>query len=333
MTISTAFTRLLGITHPVVLAPMGGVAGGKLASAVSEAGGLGIIGGGYGNPKLGYGGPEFMDREFRAAGNSRIGVGYITWSLAKFPELFDQALARKPAAFFLSFGDESQFAPRIKAAGIPLIRQIHDVEGARRAADAGADILVAQGTEAGGHGKQRRATFTLVPAVVDVAGSIPVLAAGGVSDGRGLAAALMLGASGVLIGTRFWATPEALGSEAAKSSLVRAKGDDTIRTRVFDAVRDIDWEQAYSGRAIVNDFTRQWHGREEDLLRAPADVSARWWEAQRAQDMSQAVVFAGEGLDLVTSIMPAGDIVRGIVREAERLITQPEHFSITTDGF
>ena len=328
MPLSTAATRLLGITHPVVLAPMGGVAGGRLASAVSEAGGLGIIGGGYGDPKVGYGGIDFMEREFRAAGNSRVGVGYITWSMAHFPNLFEQALAHKPAAFVLSFGDERRFAGRIKDAGIPLICQIHDVEGAKRARDAGADIIVAQGTEAGGHGKQSRSSFTLVPAVVDAVDSVPVLAAGGVSDGRGLAAALMLGAAGVLVGTRFWATPEALGSDAAKARLVEATGDQTLRTRVFDTIRGLDWAPEYSGRAIANDFTARWHGNDEALARKLGDVQENWWTAQRGGDMREAVVFAGEGLDLIHGITPAREIVEGMVAEAEELIRAPGHFSI-----
>jgi nitronate monooxygenase len=328
MTITTAATRLLGITHPVVLAPMGGVAGGKLASAVSESGGLGLIGGGYGNPRLGYGGPEFMDREFRAAGNSRIGVGYITWSLAQYPELLEQALERKPAAFFLSFGDETLFARRIKDAGSILICQVHDMEGAKRARDSGADIIVAQGAEAGGHGMQRRSTFSLVPAVADVVGNIPVLAAGGVSDGRGLASALMLGASGVLVGTRFWATPEALGPEAPKKLLVSAGGDQTLRTRVFDTVRRLDWADGYSGRAIANDFTAAWHGRDAELMNSLGSIEETWWAAQRAGDSSQGVVFAGEGIDLIHDIQPAGDIVRRIVSEAEAILTAPPHFKI-----
>ena len=328
MTITTAATRLLGITHPIVLAPMGGVSGGKLASAVSEAGGFGFIGGGYGNPQYGYGGVEFMEREFRAAGNSRIGVGYITWSLMQHPELFEQALERKPAAFFLSFGDEAPFARRIKDAGSLLMCQVQDIEGAKRAMDSGADIIVAQGTEAGGHGKQRRATFTLVPAVVDVVGNIPVLAAGGVSDGRGLASALMLGASGVLVGTRFWATPEALGSGNAKNLLVQAGGDQTLRTRVFDTIRGIDWPEGYSGRAIANDFTATWHDRNEELSKSLGTVQEAWWSAQRAGDTAQGVVFAGEGIDLIHDIMPAGDIVRRMVSEAKAALISPSHFQI-----
>lgn len=320
MAIKTALTELLGITHPILLAPMGGVAGGKLAAAVTAAGGLGIIGGGYGDQRAGYGGEAWMENEFRAAGNARIGVGYITWSLAKFPQLLDQALARKPEAFVLSFGEETLFAEKIKATGAKLICQIQDVEGAKRAAKAGADILVAQGSEAGGHGKTARSTFALVPAVVDAVTPIPVVAAGGVADGRGLAAALMLGAAGVMIGTRFWATDEALGSANAKSLLVSAKGDDTLRTRVFDIIRELDWPEEYSGRAIVNDFSRQWHGRDSALEGVVSKERGRYWAAAKAGDTSVAVVFAGEGLDLIGDVRPAGEIVREISEGAERLL-------------
>jgi nitronate monooxygenase len=320
MAITTALTRLLGITHPIILAPMGGVAGGKLAAAVSQAGGLGIIGGGYGNPKAGYGGKDFMAEQFRAAGNAEIGVGYITWSLALFPELFDQALEHAPKAFFLSFGDEKPFAPRIKAAGITLICQVQDLDGAKRALDSGADIIVAQGTEAGGHGKAGRTTLTLTPAIVDIAGPVLVVAAGGISDGRGLAAALMLGAAGILVGTRFWATPEALGSDAAKRLLTEARGDDTLRTRVFDIIRELDWPEGYSGRAIANDFSRKWHGRESELEHNLASETEVYWAAARAGDTRKAVVFAGEGVDLIHDIKPAGEIVQSIAAEAERLL-------------
>lgn len=321
MAITTALTRLLGITHPIILAPMGGVAGGRLAAAVSQAGGFGMIGGGYGNPKAGYGGEAWMDEQFRAAGNARIGVGYITWSLAQFPKLFDQAMERSPKVFGLAFGDEMQFAPRIKAAGVKLLCQVQDLDGAKRALDAGADIVVAQGTEAGGHGKAGRTTLTLTPAVVDIAGDVPVVAAGGLSDGRGLAAALMLGASGILVGTRFWATPEALGSDRVKQLLTLARSDDTQRTRVFDIVRELPWPDGYTGRALVNDFSRKWHGNEEALEKNLARETEAYWTAARAGDTNTSVVFAGEGLDLIHDIKPAGEIVRTIAADAEDLLT------------
>lgn len=320
MTITTALTRLLGITHPIILAPMGGVAGGKLAAAVSQAGGFGMIGGGYGNPKAGYGGTAWMDEQFRAAGNARIGVGYITWSLQQFPGLFDEALEHAPKVFGLAFGDEMQFAPRIKKAGIKLLCQVQDLDGAKRALDAGADILVAQGTEAGGHGKSGRTTLTLTPAVVDIAGGVPVVAAGGLSDGRGLAAALMLGAAGILVGTRFWASPEALGSDKVKKLLTQARSDDTLRTRVFDIVRELPWPDGYTGRALVNDFSRKWHGNEGGLEKNLSRETEAYWTAARAGDINTSVIFAGEGLDLIHDIKPAGDIVRAIVTEAEGLL-------------
>jgi nitronate monooxygenase len=327
MAIATAVTRLLGITHPIVLAPMGGVAGGRLAAAVTAAGGFGIIGGGYGNPKAGYGGHDFMEREFRAAGNARIGIGYITWSLAQFPELLDQALKRRPVAMFLSFGDEAQFAPKIKAAGALLICQVQDVEGAARAAAAGADIIVAQGTEAGGHGAQKRATMALVPAVVDAVHPIPVLAAGGIADGRGMAAALMLGASGALVGTRFWATPEALGHDNAKELLTSSSGDATLRTRIFDIIRELDWPPGYSGRALANDFTAAWHGCEAELAGRVGAERERFWSAMGAGDVSTAIVFAGEGVDLIHDIRPAAQVVHDIANEAEALLRRPAHIS------
>ena len=199
---------------------MGGTAGGKLAAAVSEAGGLGLIGGGRSDA-------EWLGREFVAAGNQRIGCGFITWGLAQQPELLDRALTHAPVAIMLSFGDASPFIARIKSAGIPVICQIQSLAQARQVLQEGADIIVAQGSEAGGHGAVR-ATLPLVPAVVDaVAASrrdVPVVAAGGIADGRGLAAALMLGAAGVLIATRFHAAEESLLPRAAKHRIVSGSG-------------------------------------------------------------------------------------------------------------
>src|SRR5205085_8141734 len=142
----------------------------------------------------------------------------------------------KPAAVMLSFGDVAPHAGKIKKAGALLISQVQTVRHAKAALANGADILIAQGAEAGGHGDSR-GTFALVPAVVDAARGVPVAAAGGVADGRGLAAALMLGADGVLVGTRFFATQEAMGPAAAKARIVAASGDTTIRSILFDIAR------------------------------------------------------------------------------------------------
>ncbi len=313
MTISTPLTEMFGIDHPIVLAPMGGVSGGALAAAVSAAGGLGLIGGGYGDQ-------DWVAEQFDLAGNQRTGVGFITWSLAEQPELLDEALAKEPAAVMLSFGDITPFAGKIKAAGATLICQEQTLEGARRAVAEGADIIVAQGTEAGGHGSSGRTTLSLVPAVVDAVGNTPVLAAGAISDGRGLAAALMLGAAGVLVGTRFFASQEALGMDAAKKRLTEAAGDETLRTRIFDIVHDLPWPEHFTGRAIANQFTEVWHGREAGL-EAALDIERRHYQMAVADmNTDAAVVFAGEGLDLVETVLPASVIVESMAREAEKLL-------------
>jgi len=312
---------MFGVEHPIVLAPMGGVAGGELAAAVSQAGGLGLVGGGYGRPSAaGYGGEEWLMHEMDAAGNARVGIGFITWTLAERPHLLDLALDRSPAAVMLSFGDMRPFVDRIKKAGAKLIAQVQTLKDAREAAALGADVIVAQGTEAGGHGRIGRATLTLVPAVVDAVAPVPVLAAGGIADGRGLAAALMLGASGVLVGTRFFASREALGSPNAKRRIVESAGDSTVRTRVFDIVRELDWPDGFTGRAIANEFSNRWHGREDGLASALAEERNRYAEASAAGNVDVAVVFAGECIDLIDDEPPAGDIVRRMAAEAEHLL-------------
>ncbi len=149
----TRLTEFFGIEHPIVSAPMALISGGKLAAAVTSAGGLGLIGGGYGDS-------AWLEREFGLADGARVGCGFITWSLARTPELLDETLQREPATVMLSFGELQPFAERIHAAGIPLMAQVQTLEHARRALDAGAEIVVAQGGEAGGHGMTVRSTFT-----------------------------------------------------------------------------------------------------------------------------------------------------------------------------
>ena len=212
---------------------MGFVAGGKLAAAVTAAGGLGIIGGGYGDA-------DWLDREFAAAGRTRVGCGFITWSLAKQPELLALVLGHAPAVLMLSFGDPAPFAPAIRAAGSWLICQVQTIAHTRAALDCGADIVVAQGSEAGGHGATR-ATLTLVPEVADLlARESPttlLVAAGGVADGRGLAACLMLGADGVMLGSRLWASPEGMVHPNHQRAALAANGDGTIRQKSSDIAR------------------------------------------------------------------------------------------------
>ncbi len=319
MTLRTRLTEFVGIEHPILLAPMAGVSGGRLAAAVTSAGGLGLIGGGYGDK-------DWLEREFDRAGPTRVGCGFITWSLARTPELLDAALARRPATIMLSFGELRPFADRIRAAGVPLTAQVQNLEHARRALDAGAEIIVAQGGEAGGHGMTARSTFTLVPDVVDlVADRSPqtlVVAAGGVADGRSLAAALALGADGALVGTRFWATPEASVSPRAQQRAVGAGGDETVRTRVYDLVRRLDWPAEYTVRALGNSFLDSWHGHEDELSAALPDAVNAFERATAAEDFDAAAILIGEAVGLVRQVSPAADVVADMVGEAAKILNR-----------
>src|SRR5918994_1184397 len=290
---------------------MAAVSGGRLAAAVSNSGGLGLVGGGYGDPD------GLREELSLARGEARRpwGVGLITWCATR--ETVELALSYEPSAFMLSFGDPSLYTSAIKETGCKLICQVQDVEDALAAETAGADFIVAQGTEAGGHGAEHASILPLVPAVVDAVEATSVLAAGGIADGRGLAAALMLGAHGVLIGTRFYASTEALGHESAKERIVFAKGRDTQRTRVFDIIRQHAWPQPFTGRAIRNHFMERWEGRENDLMSALDEEIPGFRAAVRDGDFDRAMIWAGEGVDLISDVAPAGELVRRIGAETE----------------
>jgi len=312
MPIQNRLTQMLRIQHPVLLAPMDLVSGGRLAAAVSQAGGLGLLGGGYGDG-------DWIDREWGRAGNARVGCGFITWSLAKHPHVLDRALARRPAAVMLSFGDPRPFAPTIRTAGAILICQVQTVSQACEAVEAGADVIVAQGTEAGGHGMSEP-LFTLLPQVADACPGTLVVAAGGIADGRGLAAALMLGAEGVLMGTRFYASQEADGHPEAKRRIVEAQGGQTVRSIVFDLSRRIRWPAPYTGRLLRNRHAETWLGRESELEARMEEVGREYVAARERGDFNVAGVIAGESCALIHDIPPAGEIVERVIAEAERLI-------------
>ena len=201
---------------------------------------------------------------------------------------------------------------------------------AREAVAAGADVIVAQGAEAGGHAVER-ATFTLVPEIADyLAGAAPetvLAAAGGIADGRGLAAALMLGADGVLVGSRFWASTEALVPPSFQAAALAADGDSTIRTTVIDAARRFDWPKPFTGRAIKTRFVMGWHGREAALAE-PATLEreeARYWKAFQASDVDNTGVWIGEAVGLIRDVTSAGAILRRMVRETEQLLGRAPH--------
>ncbi len=315
MQIATPLTARLGIQHPILLAPMDVIAGARLTAAVSAAGGFGILGGGYGD--------EAWLRQETAKltdVSDPFGIGFITWSLVKQPALLDIALAARPRAIMLSFGDPRPFSRRIKSSGALLICQVQTEDMARQALDAGADILVAQGTEAGGHGASRT-TLDIVPAIVDLAaGRVPVAAAGGIGDGRGLAAMMMLGASGVLLGTRFYASQECDGPEEAKRRICAATSGNSVRGIIFDLSRNNVWPAPFTGRCLVNDHARRWMGREVELMQNVQAVAAEYAAARAASNFDIAAVIAGEAVGLIHDIPPAAEIVDRIVTEAGQIL-------------
>lgn len=326
----TELTDMFDIRQPIINGPMAFVAGGRLAAAVSNAGGLGMVGGGYGDETL-------LNRELPLAAKATDrpwGAGLITWkaTLAAVRLI----LSYHPAALMLSFGDPRPFAPEVRGAGCKLICQVQNLDGARLAAEAGADIIIAQGTEAGGHGASLNGTLPFVPVVIDAVAPIPVLAAGGIADGRGLAAVLMLGAAGAVVGTRLCATHESLLDEAGQRCLVAGHGENTLRTSVFDIVRDYDWPgphtnrpldartwpQPYTGRALANQFTDRWHGHEQ-ALRADLDRQRRAYrEALDVSDHDTVFVWASQAVDLVKRIQSAADVVTEMCDQAETQLSR-----------
>jgi nitronate monooxygenase len=317
MRLQTRLNERLGIPHPILLAPMAVMSGGILSAAVSNAGGLGIIGGGYGDA-------EWLEQQFRAAGNARVGCGFITWSMARNPQLLELVLAKRPAAVMLSFGELQPHASRIKALGIPLICQAQGMRYVREAVDAGADIVVAEGCEAGGHSGYR-GTFTLVPEAANyLAKHSPdtiLVAAGGVGDGRGLAAALMLGAEGVLVGTRFIASKESEAPDGFRRAIIAADGDSTIKSHSVDIARKRYWPNPeFVVRVLKNGFIDRWHGRERELEKSIDIEQERFWSAFRDGDADNSGVLMGEVSGIVDDAPSAAQIVERMIAQACELL-------------
>jgi nitronate monooxygenase len=316
MSLRTRLTERLNIKHPILLAPMSTTAGGRLAAAVSGAGGLGLLGGGARDE-------TWLEQEYALAGNARIGCGFITWMLAKQPHVLDAALKHAPVAVMLSFGDPAPFAPAIHAAGSLLICQVHNMAHTRQALAAGADILVAQGAEAGGHGAIR-ATMTLVPEVADLltreSPDTLLVAAGGIADGRGLAAALMLGAEGVLVGSRFWASDEANVHSNFQQAALARDGDGTVRGLTVDIAWGMDFPPEFTGRVLRNALTERWYGREAEHREQAEGLRQDYFAALAGGDANEGGINVGEAIGLMDRVLPATSIVADIATEAEMLL-------------
>ena len=313
--IRTRLTELLGIDHPVMLAGMGGVSYHRLAAAVSGAGGFGCLG------------ASTMSRDqmveeiraVRALTDRPFGVDLLTAMPGDLVGQVGQLIEEGAAVFVAGLGVPAEAVELCHAHGVLVANMCGKVAHARRAVDAGCDLVVAQGTEAGGHTGQV-ATMPLVPQIVDVVGDrVPVVAAGGIFDGRGLAAALALGADGVWVGTRFIATPEARAQGGYKDVLLATGEDGTVVSR------------AYTGktcRVVRNDYTAYFEAHPEELapfpqqlVRAINDGASHLGAPEGTEvDPSREFFPAGQGVGALTALVPAADIVRGMVAEAEAVL-------------
>ena len=324
-TLNTRFTERFQLTTPIALAPMALATGGALSAACAQAGALGLVGGGYGDL-------AWTQREYKLAqellkndppSHARLGCGFITWKLDENAEALDWVLTQKPCAIMLSFGDPRTYAARISKAGVQLICQVQRLEQVAEAIEAGASVIVAQGGEAGGHGAnalEGRSTFTLVPEVADyLATHSPntlLLAAGGVADGRGLAASLMLGADGALVGSRLWATTESLAAQGAKTQATQTTGDGTARSEVFDILRRKNWPAPYDFRAIRNDLHRELENDMAGLKTNPDAARADYDAGVKAGDFTRAHATVGEAVGLIADIPSAADLIVRLTNEA-----------------
>jgi nitronate monooxygenase len=304
--------------------------GGALAAACAQAGALGLVGGGYGDL-------AWTQREYalaakllanNPAAHARLGCGFITWKLDENAEALDWVLTQKPCAIMLSFGDPRPYAQRIDRVGADLICQVQRLDQVPLAIEAGASVIVAQGGEAGGHGAnalEGRSTFTLVPEIADyLAANSPntlLLAAGGIADGRGLAAALMLGADGALVGSRLWATTESLAAEGAKRQAIQTTGDGTARTAVFDILRRKNWPAPYDFRAIRNDLHRSLESDIAALKAAPDSARASYDQGVISADFSRAHTTVGEAVGLIKDLPYTDALIERITAQAKSVIS------------
>ncbi len=312
----TRFCDLFGIDYPIVQAGMGSFTNAALVAAVSNAGALGSLGASNRSP-------EQIGAEIgriRTLTDRPFAVNFLISSLD--PDGFAVACAERVPVISFALGDPGEYVRRAHDTGALVMHQVHTVEQARAAAGAGVDVLIAQGGEGGGFG-QSVAALPLVPQVVDAVHPLPVLAAGGIADGRGLAAALVLGAQGANIGTRFLASAEAPVADGWKRAIVDARSEDVVKVELWNALMPVPGRGGYGTvpRAVRTPFVERWAGRqvEEEQLEA---LRGELLAAMPAGRFHEYVPFAGESAGLIHEILPAGEIVARLVAEAEAALAR-----------
>ena len=309
----TPLTDRFKIAVPVVGAPMAGAAGGRLAAAISAGGGLGMIGAGGAASRSWIG----EQAEVAAASGRPWGVGLLAWAMAANPAQLDAVAELAPPLVSVSFGPYQRHVDRLKRAGSAVATQVGNLAEAREAEQAGVDLIVARGGEGGGHGRNDVATLPLLQAVLDHV-SVPVLAAGGIATGRGLAAVLAAGAAGAWVGTAFLACPESTFAPEARDRIVAAADTGTTYGRVFDVGMRQAWPAEYGGRSLRNPFFDRWQGREPELAtdeRAHDELLA----AVKGHDFETAYIYAGQSVGLVERSRPAAEVVAELATAGDLL--------------
>jgi len=314
--IHTRICDLLGIPHPIVLGGMGTATTAPLVAAVSNAGGFGTLGTSAFNAAT-------LDTEIasiRERTDKPFGVNHLLFQIQE--DRFAVTLRARPAVTAFAWARKDQdlrdYFQRAHDAGSKVMHMVGEVPEALRAAEAGADVIVAQGTEAGGH-VGWMASLPLVPMMVKAVAPLPVLCAGGIADGRGLAAALALGAEGVLLGTRFMATPEAPIHPNFKQAIVKSDGHDTVLTEIPDLATQRVWPGAMS-RAQRNQFIERWSGREWALRQNASEIGRQVAAARAAGDIDNASLSFGQDAGLIDSVKSVREVIHDIVTEAEAII-------------
>lgn len=304
---SNFLARNFSTKYPILNAPMAGAAGGRLAAAVSSAGGLGMVG--FGGDTT----PEWIDRELTLAGASGRpwGVGLMAWTLKDDLDPLHRALRHRPALVSISFGDPRPALGPVKDAGAVSAMQVGSQIELNQALEYDVDIIVVRGAEGGGHGRNDVATLPLLQLAVQNAEK-PIIAAGGIATANGVAAVLAAGAAGAWVGTRFTTVQESLMPATSKDAIGRATMDDTVYTRSFDIAQKLNWPPQYGGRAVSNAFTAEWADRPDDLqrtLKLSPEITDRMRQARKSGDTAMAPVYAGQAAGLTGNAETAADVV------------------------
>lgn len=315
--IRTKICDIFGIDHPILLGGMGSIYSPDLVGAVSNAGGLGAMG----CHNLSVEQVHTAAGAIRQRTDRNFALNFLIFDTVE--DCFAAALEERPPAMAFAWPrpdqDIAAYVRRAHEIGAKVTFMAGGVPEAKRAAGAGADVIIAQGTEGGGH-VGWNATLALVPMIIDAVGPIPVVAAGGIADGRGLAAALALGADGVLLGTRFLASVESPLHPNFKQAIVESDGHDTVLTEIPDICQAKVWPGAMS-RATRNRFIERWAGREWALRQDQVEALAQMREARQNGDIEEASLSMGQDAGLIHDVLPAGEIVRRIAAEAEDILS------------